>query len=87
MSNHSSSYMLNDVLKMLDQYSVFDALGKEKTQSLVLEIIKISYQCDCNPGEILDGIGEHIGICHYCMNPADDFHDGVCKKCYEQDFS
>ncbi|WP_133511802.1 hypothetical protein [Candidatus Thiosymbion oneisti] len=42
MSNHSGSYMLNDVLNTLQRYSVFDALGKEKTQktALVERIIK-----------------------------------------------
>jgi len=53
MSNHSGSHMLNDVLNTLQKYSVFDTLGKEKTQTMVIEIIKMSRQHDCNPGEIL----------------------------------
>lgn len=86
MSNHSGSYMLNDVLSMLEKNSVFDFLGKEKTQNLVMDIIKMSRRYDCNPGEILENIGERVGICYYCLNPADKFQDGICKKCYEKHF-
>ncbi len=49
MSNHSGSYMLNDVLEAADEYGLFGFLGKEKTASFVLEIIKIGYNYDCNP--------------------------------------
>ena len=87
MSNHSGSYMLNGVLRMLERESVFDYLGKERTQSIVLNILKMSYQYDCNPGEILEDIGERVGICFYCCKPADEFRDGICKECCEKDFS
>ncbi len=87
MSNHSGSYMLNNVLMMMEERSVFKLLGKEETQALVIDIIKMSEQYDCNPGEILDDIGERVGVCYYCQNPADEFHDGICKSCYEKDFS
>ena len=39
MFNHSGSFMLNAVLMMLEQESVFEQLGKEKTQHVVLEIL------------------------------------------------
>ena len=83
MSNHSGSYMLNAVLKKLDEKSVFALLGKEETQTLVQEIIKISYAYDCNPGEILEDMAERVGICPYCLERADEFHDGVCPRCDE----
>jgi hypothetical protein len=41
MSNHSGSYMLNDVLHMLEKRSVFELLGKEQSYELILEIIKM----------------------------------------------
>lgn len=84
MSNHSGSHMLNHVLKTLDQYAVYDFLGKEKTALLVRDILKLSWNHDCNPGEILDGIGERLGICRYCQEPADEFQDGICKACHER---
>ena len=75
--------MLNAVLKKLDEKSVFALLGKEETQTLVQEIIKISYAYDCNPGEILEDMAERVGICPYCLESADEFHDGVCPRCDE----
>jgi hypothetical protein len=36
--------MLNDVLRLLEKRSVFDFLGKEKSQELIIDIIKISYE-------------------------------------------
>ena len=84
MSNHSGSYMLNEVLKKLDEKSVFALLGKEETQTLVQEIIKISYAYDCNPGEILEDMAERVGVCSYYLEGADEFYDGVCQRCYEE---
>ncbi len=86
MSNHSGSYMLNEVLKLLDQYSVYEFLGREKTQELTRAVLKISWQYDCNPGEILADIGEHLGVCYYCQHPANEFQDGVCLRCHEAYF-
>lgn len=77
--------MLNDVLKMLEKQSVFECLGKEKTQKMAIDIINMSHQYDCNPGEILDNIGERVGVCFYCNGPADEFVDGVCKECHDRD--
>ncbi len=85
MSNHSGSYMLNSVLMLMEEQSVFKLLGKEKTQILVRDIIELSDHYDCNPGEILEDIGERVGICYYCKKPADEFHDGLCKSCCESD--
>ena len=81
MSNHGGSYLLNGVLKMLDEASVFDFLGKEKTQRLVLDILKMGYDDDCRSAGILDDIGQRVGICCYCGQPDEELHDGVCKVC------
>lgn len=86
MSNHSGSYMLNDVLKILEQESVFQFLGKEKTQKLIFDVLKVSNQYDCNPGEILEDIGEKIGICYCCQNTAEEFYNGICQTCHEKSF-
>ena len=75
MSNHSGSYMLNEVLKKLDKKSVFALLGKEKTQALVQEIINISHAYDCNSGEILEDMAERVGVCSYCLESADEFNN------------
>ena len=84
MSNHSGSYMLNEILKKLDEKSVFALLGKEETQALVQEIISISHAYDCNSGEILEDMAERVGVCSYCLESADEFNDGVCQRCYKK---
>jgi hypothetical protein len=35
MSNHNGSYMLNHVLKLMDEYHLFEHLGREQTQQFV----------------------------------------------------
>ena len=52
MSNHGGSRMLNRILKMLEQEAVFEHLGKDLSQTVVLKILKISDDYDCNSGEI-----------------------------------
>ncbi len=86
MSNHSGSYMLNKVLKMLLSHSAFESLETEKTQSIVLDLLKISDYYDCNSGEILEDIGELLGVCYHCKSAAQDFREGVCLNCYERYF-
>ncbi len=84
MSNHSGSYMLNQVLEMLEQKGVLADLGQEKAQELLADTVRISERYDCNSGEILDGIGERVGICYDCLRPATDFdHGGMCRACDE----
>lgn len=62
MSNHAGSYMINDILYILDEYKVFDVLGKQKTLDLLNKIRKVGIENDCNDGEILDEIGEKLKI-------------------------
>jgi hypothetical protein len=81
MSNHSGSYLLNEVLLLLEKRGAFDLLGKEPSQKLVLEMIHLSKRYDCNPGEILDEIGMRVGICYYCLTAQSDLMNGVCNKC------
>jgi recombinational DNA repair protein RecR len=84
MSNHSGSYMLNEVLHLLEERGVFATLGSEAAQRLALDITKLSRRYDCNPGEILDEIGERLGICRWCMTAKADLVDGVCVSCRDK---
>ena len=68
MSDHSGSHMLNKVLRLMEQRSVFELMGRDADQQLVREIARLSRRYDCNPGEILDEIGERLGICYYCLS-------------------
>ena len=81
MSNHSGSYLLNEVLHLLDQRGVFDLLGTQRTQDLVLEIVRLSRRYDCNSGEILDEMEQRVGICSWCLTAQPDLIDGVCSAC------
>ena len=85
MSNHSGGHMLNDVIGILAQANVFKLLGQEKSRDVVLEIVKIAgWQYDCNSDEILEGVGEQVGICYCCVEPATTFYEGLCEKCYQE---
>lgn len=81
MSNHSGSYMLNEVLELMEKEQVFVQLGKEKTIHLVQKILGLSFRHDCNSGEILDGIGARLGICYGCAEVTQELTDGLCRKC------
>jgi len=85
MSNHSGSYMLNEVLRKAKEMGVLEQIGKEKTIEFTLALVEIGGSYDCNDGEILDGISEELGICYYCMKPSDDLKHGLCKDCRDND--
>ncbi len=75
MSNHSGSYMLNEVLTLLDQAKVFELLGREATVKLLQDIVKLAERrYDCNSGEIMLNHGRRLGICRicFCSIPVDD---------------
>lgn len=81
MSNHDGSYMLRDVLTLLDRAGVWEQLPREKTQQLVVAIVRLaSHRHDCNAGEILDG-HEKLGVCYYCWSPAETLRRGICRAC------
>ena len=86
MSNHSGSRMLNRILKMLEQEAVFEHLGKDSSQIVVQKILSISNFYDCNSGEVLEEIGERLGICSCCYKVAEKFQDGLCQNCCGGDF-
>lgn len=84
MSNHSGSYMLNEVLYAMKDMKIFESIGKEKAREFALEMIKIGKDYDCNDGEILNEIEEELGICYYCLKESDDINEnGLCKECRE----
>lgn len=81
MSNHDGSYMLRDVLTLLDTAGVWEQMPRARTQQLVVEIVRLAcHRHDCNAGEILDG-HEKLGVCYYCRNPAETLRRGICRAC------
>ena len=87
MSNHAGGYMLNRVLTLLEERRFFADLEPDEICEFLSEIAKIGYNYDCNSGEILEGIGERLGICYCCMKPAESFEYGVCSSCLQEDLS
>lgn len=82
MSNHSGSYLLNEVLHALHSRGVFALLGDNGTREFVRETLKIGREYDCNYGEILERLGATVGICIECAVDADDIDsDDICGKC------
>ncbi len=81
MSNHSGSYLINEVLQVINNHKVFELLGKEKTLQLLLKIRQVGDDYDCNSGEILEFIGEKLGICYVCWKYKDNLEFGICEDC------
>jgi hypothetical protein len=85
MSNHAGSYLLNEVLLLLEQRGVLAQMGREAAQRLVLDILNLSRHYDCNPSEILDEVGGRLGICRWCLTAKADLIDGVCVSCRDRE--
>lgn len=81
MSNHGGSYMLNEVLQLLEKETVFDFWGKTKTQEIAQKIVQIGRDYGCSPGEILENVGARIGLCYSCAKSDEKLQDGLCKNC------
>lgn len=81
MSNHSGSYMLNEVLCLLDEQNFFKYLGKEKTLKFLNDVREVGDRYDCNEGEILEEIGEELSICYECWDYGKNFEYGACEEC------
>jgi hypothetical protein len=86
MSNHTDSYLLNDVIALLRRERVFQLVGLKKSQRIVAEIARrADGDYDCNSGEVLEGHGPALSICESCMKPARKLVLGVCARCLEED--
>lgn len=82
MSNHSGSYMLNEVLCTAKDMGIFETIGKEKARKFALSLIEIGEDYDCNNGEILEDIGKELGICYCCLKGKCEVdYSGLCKDC------
>lgn len=81
MSNHSGSYLLNSLLVMLERESYFAEIGPDKTTEFIDHVIRLANRYDGNPGEVLHGIGERLGICYECRRRSDDLEYGACASC------
>ncbi len=85
MSEHTGSYILNDVLYTLSRQTFFKLLPLETRRSLAKQILGIGLRYDCNTYEILDGIGSPLGLCEHCGTniPVDEM---LCRECADDYF-
>jgi hypothetical protein len=82
MSNHESSYLLNNVLLAAQKAGLFKTTSKKQKRAFLNEVIQIAFDYDCNPGEILQDLGEEFQTCYYCLNESKKLTDGLCPECY-----
>ena len=81
MSNHWGSHMLNEALEALERNGVFEQVGREKTRQVVADYLRIGAMNDGNAYEVLENIGERLGICFGCAQYRSDMVDGLCSEC------
>ncbi|GAB3358698.1 hypothetical protein GCM10027566_23660 [Arachidicoccus ginsenosidivorans] len=81
MSNHTGSYMLNEVIKSLKEIGIFNKLTRTDSRALLKAVFGVGYQYDCNPGEILEDIAEEFDVCYSCLTFDVPLRDGICQKC------
>lgn len=73
--------MVNEVLGLLEDESFFSTIGPERTYQFIQRVVRLADRGDCLSYEILDGIGERLGICVMCCQRRDDLEDGACSSC------
>jgi hypothetical protein len=82
MSNHSGSYMLNDIIQLLNDEQVLNMIGLQKSQQVITKIVNIaSREYDCNRGEILEGHTDYLNLCYCCLSITTDLQSGLCPNC------
>jgi hypothetical protein len=83
MSNHTGSYMLNEVLHIVKDMGVFNIAGRDEFRKFAIQLAILGRKYDCNKGEILMGFPEELGICYCCLQETEDLENGLCKECRE----
>lgn len=82
MTDYTGSYMLNDIIRLLDRQQVLDVLGFEATQQMLISITQLATSDHgCNRGEILEGYAERFAICYCCLSITDDLVQRLCPNC------
>ena len=82
MSNHSGSYMLNQVIEILDRHEMFSGIETTTAQTAIKEIIEMATnKYDCNRGEILEGYAQQFNLCYSCLADDANLDDGLCATC------
>ena len=75
--------MLNEVLILLEKRGYFSHMNPLEIKTFIGEILNIGNEYDCNDGEILEDIGESLGICYDCLKFSKVLDYGRCPSCRE----
>jgi hypothetical protein len=82
MSNHAGSYMLNEVITILDRHQAFAGMDETALRAVMREIVEMAKnEYDCNQGEILEGVAQQFHLCYYCLADNDNPADELCPTC------
>ena len=82
MSNHGASYLLNQVLEMMDDYHMLKNLDPVSRHKFIKSVVELACEeYDCNQGEILEDIGKRYQICCLCLDQKELGEDDICNDC------
>ena len=82
MANHGGSYMVREILDLLEREKVFEFLSREKTHHFLQTVVRRAvYGYDCVAREILKGFGSRFGLCDSCYRACEDLRFGLCPDC------
>ncbi len=83
MSNHTGSYILNEILREVIGLDMLAALSDQQVERLIRKIWELCWKYDCNWGEIIDeSLAGHLGVCRSCGDRGMELNkDGYCAEC------
>lgn len=82
MSNHAGGLLVNQVLLSAKKAGFFESVSHKKKREFLKEVLDAAVWCqDCNPNEILQGLGAEFGTCSGCLKETDVLEDDLCVEC------
>ncbi len=83
MSNHSGSYMINELLHEINSTGLFSHLLDEARVKFIGKVIQIGRSYDCNLAEIIDEeLACLLSVCRYCGKTKPEIgKGGYCVAC------
>ena len=84
MSNHSGSYMLNEIVHGLVDMGVLNELSAAQRKSLCELLWRVRGEYDCNWGEIMDAeLARLLKACAQCADECEEVSadEGICAAC------
>ncbi len=82
MSNHSGSYLLNELLAEAVDLGLLDPISDQQRERLTKKLWSLCREYDCNWGEIIDiPLSEKLGVCRYCGELSTELDEnGYCNN-------